>query len=122
MIKKIKYRDQEFSYPIFDYLYPYLIKLVWGKKLVSDHEGVLIISDKFANDLLEVLRKLMLEILDEFYVQPTEEEKTEYRGRFETIQIEERSYFLNIATVGHNRVVFQIYSLLIWIKEHQINC
>lgn len=118
MISKIKYKSEEFSYPVFEYLYPYLVKLVWRKKLQSEVGGAtLIITEEFVDEFKCLLKGIIIELLDEFYVEPKEKDLLEYKGRYEKIELNNNNYILNIATNGKDKVVFQIFSLFDWIRK-----
>lgn len=117
MINKIKYKDEEFAYPVFAYLYPYLVKLVWRKKLEIELGGILIIPENFADEFKLFLIGIMTELLNDFFVEPKEKDLIEYRGRYEKIILNGNQYNLNIVTNGTDKVVFQIFSLFDWIRK-----
>lgn len=111
MIKSIKYKNEEFSYPVFEFLYPYLIKLVWRRKLETEVGGIVIIKEESSDEFQLMLEELMIQLLDEFYLEPDKKDLKEYRGRHEQINLNGNKYNLNIATNGKDRVVYQIFSL-----------
>ena len=117
MISKVKYKNEEFSYPVFEYLYPYLIKRVWRKELESQLNNVLVIPERFVVEFKVLLKSIMVELLEEFYEKPEKDDLLEYKGRYERIVLNQNEYILNIATNGKDRVVFQIFSLYQWITE-----
>lgn len=116
MIKSIKYRNEEFSYPVFEFLYPYLIKLVWRNKLETEVGGVLIIKEETSVEFKLLLKELLNQLLDEFYEEPQERDLVEFKGRYEQIELNGNKYKLNIATNGKDRVAFQVFSLLAWFE------
>ena len=118
MINGLTYKNKEFSYPIFDYLYPYLLRYLWRNDLILNSETRIIEIEKESIEELKVLLQiLMIELLDEFYIAPEEADLIEYKGRYEKVMLNDTLYTLNITTNAKDRVVFQIFTLYQWLKE-----
>lgn len=118
MIDSIKYKNEEFSFPVFEYLYPSLLRCLWRYDLKFDKKTkVLFLKEEHCDELCSILIQEMNTILDEFYTEPEEETYTFNPNRFRKINVADKTYTLDYTTNPKDRVVFQIHSLFTWIRD-----
>lgn len=116
MINKVKFKEEIFSYPVFDFLNPYLLKQVWRDELQLE-ESVLIVTDSSFEGLINLLEGIALELIEEFYVEPDHKKRSKYPSRYRKITLMKRNYSLDITSNPKDRIVFQIISLVRWLRE-----
>lgn len=116
MIRKVKYKEQEFSYPVFDFLYPYLIQYAWRNDL-KVNDSVLVVPDDKVTELKLELKKLIIKFLEDFYVEPDHKKRSKYPSRYRKIEINNNKFSVDITSNPKDRVVYQVWTLLNWLIE-----
>jgi hypothetical protein len=116
MIKGLKYNGEVFSYPVFEFIYPDLLKFAWKNSLRVDLQGNLIVSDGSIEELHETLKTLGVEFLTEFYKESEESKQMLFPSRYEYVKFDGNNYALDITTNPRDRIAFEIISLFEWIK------
>lgn len=117
MIKGISYRGQVFSYPVFDFVYPELLKLTWRRNIGADLEGNLVLNDETSLELSNSLESVLSALLKEFYEKHEETELASYPNRYEHVDFRNNRYVLDITTNPKDRIAFEIFSLLKWLHS-----
>lgn len=117
MIESLIYKNEELSYPLFEFIYPELIKLVWRGKLGHKPKSKIVIPDRSKELVVSILNKKMMELLDEFYVKANHKYLSKYPGRIETIILNHQKYHLDIATNPKDRTVYQIWNISDWLNQ-----
>lgn len=116
MIRGIIYRGEVFSYPVFDFVYPNLVKFAWRNHLYTDANENLVVLESCIEEFHSTLKSIIRDYLAEFYKQPDEIKLKSFPSRYERFELEGKSYFLDIATNPKDRIIFEVISLFKWIE------
>ena len=99
MIISIDNKKIELADIWFKYLYPYLIRFCIAKQIgIEWKNNEIQIPTIFKDDFINLLKKILDELLSECYKEPSQKERSKYSSRFQKITIDTKIYILNYRT------------------------
>lgn len=117
LLGELRYDDEVYPVKIGVYLFPFIVRLVWSKKLRSDHDDNVYIPGDFIEEFESLIFDMLDEHLREYYEAPDHEEIVKYRGRYEKIEFNEKTYHLNYRMKAVDKTIYQIASLYHWVRS-----
>lgn len=99
-----------------DYIYPYLIRFLVKNNIYDRTKEDFYIPSNYKNPFIEMLENILLELLNECYVDPNQRQRTINPSRFQKINFKDKVYVLNYRTDIIGIYAYSIYDLIYQIK------
>lgn len=101
--------------PVYEYLYPYLVRFSLkynvDKRLWSEKE-IIYISDENRDSFIQMLEKIVDELLEDLYQEPTQRQRTRHPGYFQKIIYKEQKYVLNYTTDIIGKIAYKLIYII----------
>jgi len=117
MIRKIKYKDDEYNYPVFlfEYLYSYLFRFAIKNEILTATED-LVINDDLCKELIGVLENALRDLLENCYVEPSHKSRSQHASRYQQIYLDGKLYIVDFRTNPVGNTAYGISLLLSWLS------
>jgi hypothetical protein len=118
MIKRILFKDEEYSYPVFlfEYLYSYLFRFAIKKEILTAAEQ-LKIDDELCTELILVIEEALRELLENCYVEPSHKSRSQHASRYQKINFDDKLYIVDFRSNPVGNTAYGIHLLLNWLKQ-----
>lgn len=117
MIERVIYGVNKFEYPVFEYLYSYLVRFAIEKKIDIWTDNSLRIDQDQLKELKALVEFIAKELLDGFYEKPSNKRMSKYSSRYRKININGAIYIVDYRLDPIGKIVYSISTLLDWIDE-----
>ncbi len=118
MLEEIKYKADVFKYPVFNYLYRDIFDYAISNKLDIWTENKLSLEEEHLNDLINISESVMQNLLDKYYEEPTERQKSKNSGRYMRIVLNEIKYTVDYRLSPIGREIVGINYFREWLMKH----
>lgn len=117
MISKIKYKEDEFKYPIiFDYFYPVLVRFGEKNKIEYLNTEIFELEEIHLKEFAIVVKKALVELLEECYQEPSHKDRSKYSGRYEKIYVDGVKYVVDYRKDYIGKILYGLNYLLNWVS------
>lgn len=119
MIEKVQYKDDEFNYQVFSYLYRSIFDFALEHNLDIWTEKKLLLNEEHLDKLITICEKSMTDILNKHYVEPSERQLSKNPGRYRRIKLGENNYKVDYRLNPVGREVVGMEYFREWLKKHK---
>jgi hypothetical protein len=118
IMKKIQYKNEEYSLELPEYLIPFMLRQIWSNKIrINEEEDVFIIDENQIRDFIKSFKDFLQMHLDEFFIEDSEKEISERPGRYQKVFYGDSIYQLNYRMKIVDKIIFQMIGIYNWLES-----
>ncbi len=119
MISKIKYKEDEYKYPIiFNYFHPFLVRFGVKNGIEYLTTESYELEEAHLKEFAEVVKKALIELLEDCYEEPSHKNRSKHPGRYEKIYVDGVKYAVDYRKDYVGKILYGLNYLLEWTSKH----